>query len=278
MSDPLPQDLATTAWLAAHLGEPDLRLLDCTFFVPPTDRDARAEFAAAHIPGASYFDVDAVSDHDSPLPHMLPPAGDFAVAVGALGIGNTDRVVVYDNHLTMGAARAWWMFRVFGHTRIAVLDGGLAKWRREARPLSDAAAMPPPTRFTPRFDASLVRTKRQLEENLATGREWVVDARTAGRFEGREPEPRPGLRRGHIEGSINVPFASLLDPNDGTMLPPEALKARFTAAGVPLSAAVVLTCGSGVSACVVALALHRLGNTRAAVYDGSWAEWGASVP
>jgi thiosulfate/3-mercaptopyruvate sulfurtransferase len=274
MSDTFPTDLVDTPWLAAHLSDPAVRILDATLVVPPSPRKPREEFAAAHIPGAQFFDIDAVSDKTSALPHMLPPPAEFAAAVGALGIGNEHTVVVYDGNLMMGAARAWWMFRVFGHTAVAVLDGGIGKWQREQRIVTRDVAAPERATFVARFDGGLVRSKAQVEANLAARREKVVDARSAGRFAGTEPEPRPGLRGGHIPESVNVPFTTLIDPATQTMLPRDALEAAFARANVGAEDAVVASCGSGVTACVVALALHRLGRRRVAVYDGSWAEWG----
>jgi thiosulfate/3-mercaptopyruvate sulfurtransferase len=277
MSDTTPNDLVSTDWLARHLGEPRLHVLDATLVVPPSPRNPQAEFAAAHLPGARFFDIDAISDRSSPLPHMLPSAADFERAVGSLGIGTGDRVVVYDDNLMMGAARAWWMFRVFGHSAVAVLDGGLGKWRREGRPVTHEQTPPWPARFDARFRPELVRDRAAVEANLVARRERVVDARSAGRFAGTEPEPRAGLRGGHIPDSLNVPFTSLLDPVEKKLLPPDALATVFARAGVSPADAVVATCGSGVTACVVALALHRLGQDRVAVYDGSWAEWGRTA-
>ena len=277
--------VVSTAWLAEHLADADLRLLDCTFLLPAAAGVAQAASIAAHIPGALYFDIEAVSDRHNDLPHMLPPAERFAEVVGALGIGNAQQVVLYDNGAVpnavamAGAARAWWMFRVFGHERVSVLDGGLPKWRLEGRPVtairSPVAAQP----FVVRQEAAgqgqrLLRSKAQVRENAHSQRERVVDARSAGRFNGNDPEPRPGLRRGSSPNSVNVPFMALLDPVSKTLLPAAALRAVFAQAGVAETERVVASCGSGVTACVVALALHSLGRTDVAVYDGSWAEWG----
>ena len=271
-----PRGLVGTTWLAECLGDAadDLRVLDATWFLPTVQRDARQEYAAAHIPGAVYFDIDRIADPDSPLPHMLPSAERFAAEVGALGIGDGDQVVVYDNNGFSASARAWWMFRVFGHDRVAVLDGGLGRWRAEGRPVDDQPVTPSPRRFTPRPPRlELVRDLAAMLDNVPSRREQVVDARSRGRFEGTAPEPRPGLRSGRIPGSANLPYNELVAP-DGTMLGPERLRERFAAAGVDPGRPVATTCGSGVSACVLGLALHRIGNPNAAVYDGSWTEWG----
>src|SRR5690242_14291335 len=220
--------LVSTAWLAERLGRPGIVVLDATYHLPNVARDAGAEYAREHIPGAQFFDVDGISDPSSDLPHMLPSPADFTRAVEALGIGNDDHVVTYDSYGMMSAARPWWMFRIFGHDKVSVLDGGLAKWKREGRPLNDAATKPAPgKRFTARFRPELVRSKDQLLANLETHAEQVLDARAAARFKGTAPEPRQGLRSGHIPGSRNLPFNSLLDPSDQTMLPPDKLKPLF---------------------------------------------------
>jgi thiosulfate/3-mercaptopyruvate sulfurtransferase len=264
--------LVTTAWLAAHLRDPDLRVVDGTWHMPHLARDARAEFVAAHVPGAVFFDIDAIADHGTPLPHMLPTPEAFAEAVGALGIGAGDRVVVYDARGVVSATRVWWTFRAFGHERVAVLDGGLAKWRAEGRALESGEPKPPRRAFRATRRPELVRDLAAVRDNVTSRREQVVDARSAGRFAGTEPEPRAGLRGGHIPGSINVPYDTLYAA-DGTLLTPDALRATFERAGVDLGAPVVTSCGSGVTASVLALALHVLGHPRVAVYDGSWTEW-----
>ncbi len=269
-----PEDLVSTAWLGANLGVRDLVVVDATYHLPTMKRDPRAEYLAAHIPGAVFFDIDAIADRRNPLPHMLPPPDEFAAAVGALGIGEDSRVVVYDTYGLMSAARAWWSLRAFGHARVSVLDGGLPKWTREGRPLESGPVAPPARRFTPRFDAGLVRAKADLLANLSTHAEQVLDARAVGRFRGSEPEPRAGLRAGHIPGSRTLPFTRLLDIDNQTVLPADELRERMAGAGIDPSRPVVTTCGSGVTACVLALGLHLIGAERVAVYDGSWVEWG----
>jgi thiosulfate/3-mercaptopyruvate sulfurtransferase len=265
--------LVSTDWLAKHLGAPDLRVLDGTWHMPQLKRDARAEFAEAHVPGAAFFDIDAVADHSTTLPHMLPTADAFAQAVGALGVGSGDRVVVYDVRGVVSAARVWWTFRVFGHDAVAVLDGGLKKWRAEGRPVESGSAAPPRRTFTARPRPELVRDLDAMRANLTSRGAQVLDARSAGRFAGTEPEPRAGLRGGHIPGSLNLPYETLYRA-DGTLKPPDELAGAVGAAGVDLGRPVVTTCGSGVTASVLALALYRLGRQDVAVYDGSWSEWG----
>jgi thiosulfate/3-mercaptopyruvate sulfurtransferase len=267
--------LVSTEWLAKHLGEPDLRVVDGTWHMPQLGRDARAEYAQAHIPGAVFFDIDRIADRTTALPHMLPTAETFAAAVGALGIGSGDRVIVYDVRGVVSAARVWWTFRAFGHDRVAVLDGGLRAWKAEGRALEAAEPAPPRREFRATLRPELVRDLDAMRRNLSTRAEQVLDARSRGRFEGTEPEPRAGLRGGHIPGSLNLPYETLYRP-DGTLLPPDALRSALLAAGVDLDRAVTTTCGSGVTASVLALALHLVGHPRVAVYDGSWTEWAGS--
>jgi thiosulfate/3-mercaptopyruvate sulfurtransferase len=266
--------LVSTAWLAAHLGADDLKLLDGTWYLPMQQRDARAEYRERHIPGAVFFDLDAVADTASDLPHMLPAAEAFAAAVGALGIGNEDRVVVYDNNPMMSAPRVWWTFRAFGHAQVAVLDGGLPKWLSEGRPVEAGEAQTQPKRYSARLRPEMVRNREQMRENLTSRREHVIDARAAGRFTGAEPDLWPGRRRGHIPGSANLPYTELLEPASKTFLPRDRLAERFAAAGVQPGRPIATTCGSGVTASVLALGLHLTGRDDVAVYDGSWAEWG----
>jgi len=270
MTDPI----VTTEWLAGQLDEADLRILDATWYLPHLNRNARAEFARARIPGAAYFDIDKIADRDTMLPHMLPGADRFALMVGALGVGSDDRVVVYGGRHMIASARAWWMFRVFGHERVAVLDGGLAKWRAEGRPVQTGGPSPAPRRFTARVQPALVADLDRMRANLEHVQEQVIDARSHGRFVGTEPEFRPGLRSGHIPESVSLPYDRLFRQEDGTLLPAERLRQRFEAAGLDVGRPVVATCGSGVSACVLALGLSLLGRADAAVYDGSWTEWG----
>ncbi|HKT61052.1 MAG TPA: 3-mercaptopyruvate sulfurtransferase [Gemmatimonadales bacterium] len=266
--------LVSTEWLADRLGRDRLRVLDASWYLPTAGRDPRAEYLAGHVPGALFFDLDEVSDKDTPLPHMLPSSEAFAGTMSSLGLNDRDELVVYDGTgANMSAARAWWMFRVFGHPAVAVLDGGLAKWRREGRPLETGTVSLPPGRFTARLDRRAVRDLDDLRDNLRTQREQVVDMRAAGRFRGTDPEPRPGLRGGHIPGSRSVPYLDLVAA-DGTLLPPDALRRRIQDAGVDLTRPLVATCGSGTSACTLIHALHLLGHVQAALYDGSWAEWG----
>lgn len=273
MTTPIPP-LVSTDWLAERMGDPSLRVLDASWYLPAAGRDARREHLEGHLPGAAFLDLDAVSDTESSLPHMLPPAGDFARHVGALGVGNDTTVVVYDGSGTnLSAPRAWWMFRAFGHDRVAVLDGGSGKWRAEGRQLERGEVVPPVASFTPRFDPGLVRYLGAMRATIERGDAQVVDMRPAGRFAGRDPEPRPGLRSGHMPGSVNVPFNTLTRP-DGTALPPDELRRLLAEAGVELDRPVVATCGSGTSACSLLLNLERLGKHDWALYDGSWAEWG----
>lgn len=274
MSYAKPEALVSTDWLARHLDAPDVRVVDCTYILPPTTRDARREYEERHIPGAVFFDIDDIADSDSPLPHMLPSAEKFSSRVRKLGLGDGSRIVVYDTHGLMSAARAWWMFRVFGHGDVAVLDGGLPKWLKEGRPVEDTPPMPRDRHFTARMNRFLVRDLDQVRAALDRKREQVVDARSAGRFRGVDPEPRPGLRGGHMPGALNVPYTSLLDPETKTFLPAEELARVFRRAGVDLRRPIVTSCGSGVTACVVALGLYLLGRDDVAVYDGSWTEWG----
>ncbi len=272
MSGALPA-VVSTEWLAKHLGESDLRVVDGTWHMPQLGRDARAEFRIEHIPGAVFFDIDDIADHATSLPHMLPTAEAFAEAVGALGISSDDRVVVYDVRGVISAARVWWTFRAFGHDAVAVLDGGLRAWKAEGRAMAGGEPWPAPRRFRARLRPELVRDLAAMRANLGTGAEQVVDARSRGRFAGTEPEPRAGLRAGHIPGSLNVPYETLYR-SDGTVLPPDALRAAFVDAGVDLGKPITTTCGSGVTASVLALGLHLIGRSDVAVYDGSWTEWG----
>lgn len=265
--------LVSTAWLAERLGEPGLVVLDASYFLPTEGRDARGEFAAARVPGAGFFDIEAIADDETPLPHMMPSAGRFARLVGALGVSDGSRVVFYDAKGLFSAARGWWLMRLFGHDAVAVLDGGLPKWRSEGRAVEGGPAREAvPGRFTPTLRAGLLRGVGDMLDNLASGEALVLDARSAGRFSGEAPEPRAGMAGGHIPGAASVPYSELLAA-DGTMLPPDALRARLAAAGADGRRPVVTSCGTGVTAAVVSLALVVAGLPPGALYDGSWTEW-----
>ena len=270
---PATQWLVETDWLADHLDAPDIIVLDATFHLPGSGRDATREFSEAHIPGALFFDIEEISNAASSLPHMLPAPEKFSSRVRKMGIGDGMRAVVYDKTNMSGAARAWWMFRVMGFKDVAVLNGGFGKWQAEGRPVKSGEARRRTERhFTARVNSALVRDLDDVMRLLGSGAMQIVDARAAGRFAGRDPEPRQVPRLGHIPGSKNVPFTGLLNP-DGTMRSPQEIKAIFAASGVDSAKPVVASCGSGVTACVIALALATTGNEAAAVYDGSWAEW-----
>ena len=266
--------LVTTAWLAEHLSAPDVRVVDASYYMPAEGLDPHAEYQLHHIPGAVFFDIDEIADTSSPLPHMLPSPEKFSSRVRKLGLGDGVRIVVYDQRGIFSAARVWWTFRVFGHDDIAVLDGGLAKWMAEGREVEEGTARAVERHFTARMNTLMTRDKDQVLANLRSSREQVLDARSQGRFEGRDPEPRPGLRGGRIPGSLNLPFTELVNGDSQTMLPPDELRARFAAAGVDPKRPVTTTCGSGITAAVLALGLHLTGHRDVALYDGSWAEWG----
>ncbi len=266
--------LVSTDWLAAHLDDPNVKIVDASFKMPGVLPLPKDDYLKAHIPGAVFFDVDAVSDHTNPLPHMFPSAEQFGRDIGALGIGNDDIVVVYDAGGWVAGPRAWWMFLAYGHRDIKVLDGGLKKWMAEGRAVQSGEVTPKPATFKAAFDANRVRTISQMVANLASQAEQVIDARARERFEGSVPEPRPGLRSGHIPGSRNVPYALLFDARTGAMKPLDELRKTFSGAGIDMTKPIVTSCGSGVSALVLTLALYRLGVRGSALYDGSWSEWG----
>ncbi|MGI9355324.1 MAG: 3-mercaptopyruvate sulfurtransferase [Rhizobiaceae bacterium] len=272
MSDD-PKTLVSTEWLEAHLSDPDLRVLDGSWYLPAMNRDPRAEYDRGHIPGARFFDIDEISDLRSELPHMVPPTEKFISRMRAMGVGDGHQVVVYDGAGIFSAARVWWLFRLMGKTDVAVLDGGYPKWLGEGRPTED---MPPIMRerhITVSLQNHMVRSVTQVAVASKLGDHEILDARPAGRFRGEDPEPRPGLRSGHIPGSKSLPLEALLNPN-GTMKSSEELTSLFASKGVDLAKPAITTCGSGVTAAVINLALERAGHRQHALYDGSWAEWG----
>ncbi|HBM62249.1 MAG TPA: 3-mercaptopyruvate sulfurtransferase [Citreicella sp.] len=268
-----PKTLVSTNWLAQHLKDPDLRVLDASWYMPGSGRDPKAEYDAAHIPGARFFDIDEISDLRSDLPHMVPPVDKFMSRMRAMGVGDGHQVVVYDGAGLFSAARVWWLFKLMGQDDVAVLDGGFPKWQAEGREVED---MPPVIRdrhMMVRRQNHLVKDVTQVSAASKLRDHEIIDARAAPRFRGEVPEPRPGLRSGHIPGARNVPFATLLAP-DGTLKPPQALSEVFLAAGVDLSKPAITSCGSGVTAAILNLALTRMGKSDHSLYDGSWSEWG----
>ena len=268
----MTKELVSTSWLAEHLASPDISIIDCSWHLPTSKRDAKAEFLEARIPGSQFFDIDLISDTDTTLPHMLPKPEKFASHVRKMGIGDGKKVICYDSLGLFSAARVWWMFKVFGHDDVAVLDGGLPKWKAENRPLEDGPPLRPQERhFTARFQSMMVRDKSDMRKALQ-----VADARSPGRFRGEEPEPRPGVRAGHMPNAKNIHYATLLNP-DGTLKPETELAKVFETAGIDTTKPVVTSCGSGVTAAILSLGLTTLNARDHALYDGSWVEWGSAI-
>ncbi|MDD2876955.1 MAG: sulfurtransferase [Acidiphilium sp.] len=267
--------LVSTAWLAAHLTDPDLRILDCTWHHVSTHLDGRTQYRGRHLPGSVHFDIDHIADKTNPLPHMLPKPTEFADKVGLLGIGSGDRIVVYDRMCGgAAAARVWWMFRSFGHDNVAMLDGGYGKWTKEELPTEMTAVRPDPRKFTATFTPSLVRTLTQMKTTVTGGAEQLIDARGPAKFDGTQADVFPYKKLGHMPNAVNISWGDLIHPETGALLPPDELQSRFRRAGISLQRPIVTTCASGLTSCVVALALYILGHRDVAVYDGSWAEWG----
>jgi thiosulfate/3-mercaptopyruvate sulfurtransferase len=267
--------MVSVDWLAQHLNAPDIRVIDASSFMPGSDRNARGEYEAGHIPGAVFFDINEICDTNTDLPHMMPSAEKFTSRVKKLGLGDGLRLVVYDSLGIFSAPRVWWMFRHMGHEDVVVLDGGLPAWIASGRPLEDMPPVPRERHFTVRRRADLIRDMDQVRDKLATNSAQIVDARSAGRFAGSAPEPRADLPSGHMKGALNVPFTMLLN-NDGHLKDVESLSEVMSAAGVDLTTRIVTSCGSGVTACVLALALARLGLWDVPVYDGSWTQWAST--
>jgi thiosulfate/3-mercaptopyruvate sulfurtransferase len=270
---PISKWLVTTEWLAANLGAPGLVVLDGSFYLPAMKRDAAAEYLAGHIPGAIRFDIDEIADHSTDLPHMLPSPEDFAVAAGRLGISDQDTIVAYDGHGIFSSPRVWFTFRLFGADKVFILEGGLPKWKAEGRALETGQVKHQPNAFAARKRGDVVASLDRVQQTLASHSAQTVDARSPERFRGEAPEPRPGVRSGRMPGSYNVPSSSVV--KDGLLLPPDELRRAFAAGGVDLDKPTITSCGSGVSAAILWLALDAIGREPAALYDGSWSEWGA---
>jgi thiosulfate/3-mercaptopyruvate sulfurtransferase len=266
--------LVSTEWLAERLGQPNIRIADASWYLPTANRNPRAEYEAGHIPDAVFFDIDAISDRKTTLPHMMPDAAAFASHMRKLGIGDADTVIFYDGAGVYSAPRALWMMRAMGHTKAAVLDGGLPKWKREGRAIDIAPPGPGSRHFTPRPNTSIVRNYDAMRANVDSRAEQVLDARSPTRFRGEEQEPRPGVKPGHMPGAINVYYADVVAA-DGTMRKPDELRALFAERGADLNKPIVTSCGSGVTAAILSLALDLAGARKTALYDGSWSEWGA---
>lgn len=275
MSLDLPTPLVGTGWLAEHLAHPQLRIVDASWYLPSMGRNGRSEYESAHIPGSIFGDLEQLADEQAPYPHTMPSPDLLASRLGALGIGSDTAVVVYDaSGQNFSAPRLWWMLRTMGHERVAVLDGGLPAWVREQRPTSTSSTAYAPATFTPNFDASRWRNLESMRHTVLNATEQVVDARSLGRFSGTEAEPRAGVRGGHMPGAHNVHYASMVN-SEGKLLDADALRARFTDAGVDINAPIAASCGTGITACSVLLALDVAGAKQTALYDGSWTEWGS---
>jgi thiosulfate/3-mercaptopyruvate sulfurtransferase len=270
---PASKWLVTTDWLAARLDQPDVAVLDGSWYLPAAKRDGRAEYLAGHIPGAAFFDIDAIADHNTSLPHMLPSAAQFAQDVGRLSVGSGDTVVVYDGGGLFSGPRVWWMFRAFGHEKVFLLDGGLPQWKVEGLPLQTGETKRAPRKFEAALEPRMVAALADVRSALASNTAQVVDARSAERFRGEAPEPRAGLRSGHMPGARNVPVSLLTE--GGRLVPPARIAEIFTASGVDLKQPVITSCGSGVTAATLWLALDAIGAPPQSLYDGSWSEWGA---
>jgi len=274
MAAPMPgRWIKSTEWLAGELGKPDVVIVDGSYYLPTQNRDARAEYTAAHIPGAVFFDINAVADHSTELPHMLPGPDQFGAAAGDLGISEKDTIVVYDGSGLYSAPRVWWTFRIFGADKVYILDGGLPAWKTEGRPVEAGTVKRPKKTFNAEMDTGAVAMLTDVQMALNDQSAQVVDARSAGRFAGRDPEPRAGLRPGHMPGAFSVPFTEIVE--NGRLVSPERISQAFKKAGVDLDKPVITSCGSGVTAAILTLGLETLGKKPGRVYDGSWSEWGA---
>tara|TARA_Y100000588_G_scaffold170936_1_gene184821 strand:- start:1006 stop:1851 length:846 start_codon:yes stop_codon:yes gene_type:complete len=267
--------LVDTNWLHENLDKDQLLIVDATWYLPNVNRDGRAEYNQSHIPNTVFWDIDEISDPNSTLPHMLPPTKIFKKHMNSLGIQNNQHVIVYDNVKMMTSPRVWWTLRVFGHEKVSVLDGGLNKWKLEGRPTTAETTKTKVTEYNAQMNTNMVQSAQQISENLETSANQIIDARSSARYRGTAPEPRPECRAGHIPGSLNLPFDNLIDPVSGTLRTPDALREKFSEINLDDTRPVVTTCGSGVTACVLTLALNLIGRTDVTVYDGSWTEWGS---